>query len=177
MTAARRPTMIETEKDGVLPFQTWFVRHRAEPRVTKVRFEGSPAPAAGVLDAIARAEVVLIGPSNPYVSIDPILTLPGVREAIAAKAVVLVSPIVHGAAIKGPLARMIGDLAGEDATPHAIARHYARAGTKVRGIVVEHGDEGGAYEVPVRGASTIMKTRADSAKLAREVLSFAAEVA
>jgi LPPG:FO 2-phospho-L-lactate transferase len=165
-------TMIETKAHGTLPFQTWFVGHRA-PDVARVRFEGSPPPAPGVLEAIAEAELVVIGPSNPYVSIDPILSLAGVREAILARPLVALSPIVRGEAVKGPLAKMITDLAGEAPTPGAIARHY---GPRLRAIVVERGDEAAVDvrgELRVFGAETIMRTRSDSARLAREILSFA----
>jgi LPPG:FO 2-phospho-L-lactate transferase len=167
-------TIVHTTTHGPLPFQIWFVRHRAEPPVERVEFQGSPPAAPGLIDAIARAEVVIIGPSNPYVSIDPIFSLPGVRDAVFARPVVAVSPIVHGAAVKGPLARMIVDLAGEAASPAALVRHY---GAGLRGMIVERGDEGSVREIPVRAADTIMKTRADSARLAREVLDFAEELA
>lgn len=167
-------TIVHTTTHGPLPFQTWFVRHRAEPPVKAVRFEGAPPAAPGILEAIAKADVVVIGPSNPYVSVDPIFSLPGVRDAVFARPVVAVSPIVHGAAVKGPLAKMIVDLAGEEPTPASIVRHY---GPKLRGIVVERGDEASVRETRVLGADTVMKTRADSARLAMEVLSFAKELA
>jgi LPPG:FO 2-phospho-L-lactate transferase len=166
-------TIVHTKTHGALPFQTWFVRHRAEPSVVRVSFEGAPPAAEGVLEALAQAELVILGPSNPYVSIDPILSLPGVREALFARPVVAVSPIVHGEAVKGPLARMIADLAGEPPSPAAIVRHY---GPRLRGIVVERGDEAAIHEPRVLAADTIMRTRADSARLAREVLSFAEEL-
>src|SRR5262249_17858045 len=111
-------TMIDTREHGTLSFQDWFVRHRA-PEVRAVRFEGSPPPAPGVVAAIEAADLVIIGPSNPYVSIDPILSLPGVRAAIEARSVTMgetpmpparpviaVSPIVGGRAVKGPLGSM-----------------------------------------------------------------------
>ncbi len=130
-----------------------------------------------MLEAIERADLVIIGPSNPYVSVDPIFSIAGVREAVFARPVVALSPIVHGAAVKGPLARMIVDLAGAAASPAAIVAHYAAGGAGLRGIVVERGDEDSVEGIPVRGTDTIMKTRADSAKLAREVLAFAQELA
>jgi LPPG:FO 2-phospho-L-lactate transferase len=164
-------TMIETTGDGTLPFQEWFVRRRAAPSVRKVHFEGGRTPAPGVLDAIAACDVVIIGPSNPYVSIDPILVLDGVREALMARRVVAVSPIVGGAAIKGPLATMIKDLEGTPASAGAVARYY---GELVRAMVVETGDEGSVTSIPVLGASTIMRSRDDRLRLAREVLTFAA---
>jgi LPPG:FO 2-phospho-L-lactate transferase len=162
-------TMIETASDGALPFQEWFVRRRAEPRVRAVRFEGARAPAAGVIEAIDASDLVVVAPSNPYVSVDPILAMAGVREAIARRPTVAVSPIVAGAAIKGPLATMIRDLAGEEPSPGAIVRHYRGL---VRAMVVERGDEASVVGVPVRGTSTVMRSRDDRARLAREVLAF-----
>lgn len=170
MSDATCRTMIETRDHGVLPFQQWFVKHRA-PAVKAVRFEGHAPPAPGIIDAIANADVVILGPSNPYVSIDPILSRAGVKDAVLARPVVALSPIVHGEAVKGPLAQMIGDLAGEAPTPAAIAKHY---GPRLAGLVVERGDEAAAGNLAkVLGADTIMRTRADSARLAREILSFA----
>ncbi len=173
MTDAPRATWIETAEHGSLPFQEWFVRHRA-PAVRSVRFVGAPEPSSGVLEALAGAELVVVGPSNPYVSIDPILTLPGVREAMAGKPVVAVSPIVGGLAVKGPLAEMILALAHEEPAPAAIARHY---GPLLSGMVIEEGDEPGLEGVPVLSTRTIMSQREDSLRLARELLSFAERLA
>jgi LPPG:FO 2-phospho-L-lactate transferase len=166
-------TMIETVSDGTLAFQEWFVRRRAQPVVRAVRFDGRPAPAPGVIAAIDACDVVLVGPSNPYVSIDPIVSLPGVREALARKPVVAVSPIVGGHAVKGPLAEMIPALAGEAPTAGAVARHY---GGLLAGVVVERGDEASVAGVPVYATATVMGDRADRTRLAREVLAFAAEL-
>ena len=166
-------TMIDTEAEGTLSFQDWFVRHRAAPRVRAVRFEGDPPPAPAVLPALRAADLVIFGPSNPYVSIDPILTRPGVRDALEGRTVVAVSPIVGGRAVKGPLGTMIPELTGQVATAGAIAAHY---GSLLAGLVVERGDEG-SVSTPgapaVFATDTIMKTRADSLRLAREVLAFA----
>jgi LPPG:FO 2-phospho-L-lactate transferase len=170
MSDQKVATMMETASDGVLPFQQWFVRRRAEPTVRGVRFEGGRDPAPGVLDAIAACDLVVMGPSNPYVSIDPILAMRGVREALAQKPVIAVSPIVGGAAIKGPLATMIRDLRGEAPSPGAIVRHYAGL---VRAIVVEHGDEASVDGAKVFATSTVMRSRDDRLRLAREVLAFA----
>jgi LPPG:FO 2-phospho-L-lactate transferase len=167
-------TMIETANDGTLPFQEWFVRRRAEPAVRAVRFEGGHTAAPGVVDAIADCDVVVIGPSNQYVSVDPILQLDGVREAIARKPVVALSPIVGGAAVKGPLATMIRDLTGEAASAGAVAAHY---GGLLRAMVVESGDEATVRGMPVLGTATVMRSREDRLRLAREILDFCAEVA
>jgi LPPG:FO 2-phospho-L-lactate transferase len=169
-------TMIDTEADGTLPFQEWFVRRRTAPVVKRVWFDGTRAPAPGVIEAILAADVCLIGPSNPYVSVDPILAMDGVRAALAERPVVALSPIVGGCAVKGPLAEMICALRGEDPSAGAIVRHYQGL---VRGIFVEGGDEAEARAAgcAVRGGRTIMTSRAESLRLAREVLDFAATVA
>lgn len=167
-------TMIETVGEGTLPFQQWFVKRRTEPVVRAVRFDGGRTPAPGVLGAITACDVIVFGPSNPYVSVDPILCLDGVREAIGRKAVIAVSPIVGGAAVKGPLATMIQQLAGDAPSPGAVARHYRGL---VRAMVVERGDEATVTGIPVLGASTVMRSRDDRARLGREVLAFAAMVA
>jgi LPPG:FO 2-phospho-L-lactate transferase len=174
MADAPVSTMIETEGEGTLPFQQWFVRRRAEPRVRGVRFDGTRTPAPAAMEALAACDLVIVGPSNPYVSIDPILTLDGVRDAIARKPVVAVSPIVGGAAIKGPLATMIRDLAGLEPSAGAVARHY---GSLLRGMVVERGDESTVAGIRVQGTSTIMRSRDDRLRLARDVLAFGAEAA
>jgi LPPG:FO 2-phospho-L-lactate transferase len=174
MADAARRTMIDTAEHGTLSFQEWFVRHRAAPRALRVRFEGTTVPAPEVLGALADADVVVIGPSNPYVSVDPILGLDGVRDAAFTRPLVALSPIVRGAAVKGPLAEMIRGLAAEEPSPAAVARHYAPA---LRGMVVERGDEWSAEGVRVLGTETLMRTRDDSVRLAREVLAFAERLA
>ncbi len=99
---------------GELEFQTYFVKRRARDRVTAIRFEGAAeaAPAPGLLDAIAKAEAVILCPSNPFISIGPILAVPGIREALQRKRekVAAISPIVGGRAIKGPAAKMMKSL-------------------------------------------------------------------
>ena len=163
-----RPTLIDTV-DGTLDFQDWLVRRRGAPVATAVRSTGPSAPSPAVLAAIAAADVVVIGPSNPYVSIDPILALDGVRAALARRPVIAVSPIVGGRAVKGPLAAMIGQLAGCAPSPEAIAAHYADL---LHGLVIEGGDpvpDG----VPVLAEATVMTTPDDRARLARAVLAFA----
>jgi LPPG:FO 2-phospho-L-lactate transferase len=159
------PTMIECD-EGTLHFQEWFVRRRAQPRVSRVYTAGQPRANPLVLRALDEADLILIGPSNPYVSIDPILSLPGVRSLISRKRVVAVSPIVGGRAVKGPLAEMIPALAGAPASAAAIARHYPFLG----GIVVEHGDDA---PLAALRTSIVMRDRGDRRRLAAEVLAFA----
>ena len=96
---------------GELEFQTYFVKRRARDRVTAMRFEGASeaAPAPGLLDAIANAEAVILCPSNPFISIGPILAIPGIRAALERRRdnVAAISPIVGGRALKGPAAKML----------------------------------------------------------------------
>jgi LPPG:FO 2-phospho-L-lactate transferase len=167
-------TLIDTTSGESLPFQDWFVRLRCAPAVARVRFAGTPPAAPAVLPALEEAELVVFGPSNPYVSIDPILSLPGVRAACARRPVVAVSPIVGGQAVKGPLASMMAQLTGGAASAGAIVRHY---GGLLRGLVVERGDEAGVSGAAVLASDTIMRTRDDSLRLAQKVLAFAESLA
>lgn len=164
-----RPTWLDTFELGELPFQRWLVEHRA-PRVRAVQLRGDARASDQVLHALAEADLVLIGPSNPYVSIDPMLTLAGVRESLSGKCVVAVSPIVGGRAVKGPLAEMIPTLGGREPSPGAIVEHYQGL---LSGIVVERGDEDAVKSVPSHATATVMGGKADRLRLAREVLAFA----
>jgi LPPG:FO 2-phospho-L-lactate transferase len=113
-TDDRLRTKIQTT-DGELDFQEWFVRRRHADRVDGVRFEGAEAsrPAPGVVEAIAEADVVVIAPSNPFVSIRPILAVPGIEEALRERRVAAISPLVGGKAVRGPLAEMMASLGHE----------------------------------------------------------------
>jgi LPPG:FO 2-phospho-L-lactate transferase len=139
-----------TTPAGELDFQTWFVARRHADEVTAVRYEGAEEarPAPGVLEAIAAAEVVFLAPSNPFVSILPILAVPGVREALAGKRVVAVSPLVAGRALRGPLAAMMASL-GHEPGVRGIAAVYEGIATD---IVVDPADAGelpGAVVAPI----------------------------
>lgn len=119
---------IVTTARGELDFQSWFVGRRHADPVLGVRFEGGEAasPAPGVLEALAAADRVLIAPSNPFVSIDPILAVPGLRAAVVARRAdaAAVSPIVGGRALRGPLAEMLSGL-GHESSALGVARLYA----------------------------------------------------
>jgi LPPG:FO 2-phospho-L-lactate transferase len=117
-------TWLETPA-GVFPFQEWFVARRHRDEVDGVRFVGDAAPAPGVLDALAQADAILIAPSNPYVSIQPILAVDGIRDALRDRRApcVAVSPLIGGRAVKGPADRMLARLAG-GTTPAHVARCY-----------------------------------------------------
>jgi LPPG:FO 2-phospho-L-lactate transferase len=170
-------TMIDTAQ-GTLTFQRWLVQQRGQLDATRVWFrrerDAAHTPASpALLAALDAAHLVLIGPSNPYVSIDPILQCSGVRERVARLPVIAVSPIVHGRAVKGPLARMLATLSQAEATAAAIADHY---GELLAGFVGEAGDVLPSDRLPCHATQTVMATRDDSLHLARAVLSFAEQV-
>jgi LPPG:FO 2-phospho-L-lactate transferase len=170
--------------DGELAFQDYFVRLRCRPRVRGFRFAGEkqarlPQPLADLL-ASGRVRAVVIAPSNPYVSIAPILRVPALARWLAARSVpaIAISPIVGGAAIKGPAAKMMRELR---AVPSAlgIAEHYGRS---VDGWVIDRADA--ALAEPMRAAGhavhvtdTIMRDPASSARLAAEAVGFARSLA
>ena len=161
--------------DGRLDFQEYFVRRRQEPEVRGVEFDGSATaqPTPEVLAAIADADLLVIGPSNPLVSIGPILALPGVRDAVGetSAAVIAVSPIVGGQALKGPADRMLVST-GHEATATGVARLYADIADR---FVVDDADAGLAPEIEALGPvpvvlRTIMRTDAERAALAEDIL-------
>ncbi len=138
VTDDRVPTRVHTADHGTLDFQDYFVRLQCQPRVQGFTFAGAEnaRPAPGVLEALHAAEAVFIAPSNPWVSIDPILAIPGVREAVAARTVVAVSPLIRGQAVKGPAAKMFAEL-GITPSALAVAQHY---GDLVHGLLIDQAD-------------------------------------
>jgi len=162
---------------GWLDFQDYFVRRRCGPTVMELAYDGAAAARAQA-DALAalrdpRLRAVVICPSNPFISIDPILAVPGMREAIAncTAPVVAVSPIISGRAIKGPTAKMMTEL-GLAVNATAVARHY---GDLLDGYVIDRADgaEAAALGIPVTMAHTLMTTLDDREQLARHVLAAA----
>lgn len=163
---------------GELAFQEYFVRRRHADDVLGVRFEGIEQASApiGVLDAIRSARVIVFCPSNPIVSIGPILAVPGIRDAVLASTApkVAVSPIVGGRALKGPADRMLAGL-GEEVSAYGVAAHYAGL---LSGIVIDTVDAADAPRIEALGmralvTDTVMRDLADRARLARDVVRFA----
>lgn len=168
------PTLVETAA-GQLAFQDYFVRLRCEPVVTGFTFAGieSAQPAPGVLAALAAADLVVICPSNPWVSVAPILALPGVRALLASRKVLAVSPLIAGQAVKGPAAKMYREL-GIPPTALSVARHY---GSLLGGFVLDLLDQELQPAVESLGmhclpTQTLMRTPADRLALARTLLAF-----
>ena len=125
MTNDPVPTIIDTFEMGMLPFQEYFAKHHCEPTIKQVVFQGMEKAQASpeVLEALRACDVVVICPSNPLLSIDPILSLPQIKDILSTKFVVAVSPIIGGKAVKGPLAKMYAEK-GIEPNPYTIAEHY-----------------------------------------------------
>jgi LPPG:FO 2-phospho-L-lactate transferase len=174
-------TMVQVRETGqILPFQHYFVRQRCEPQVSGFHFAGietaRPNPAFLQLLADPELVVVIICPSNPFISIDPILQLPGVGQALrnCPAPIIAVSPIIGGMAVKGPTAKMMGELE-MPVTAAAVADYY---GNLLDGYILDRQDGGEAdnIAVPVKLTKTLMESLDDREQLAREVLTFAQEL-
>jgi LPPG:FO 2-phospho-L-lactate transferase len=173
-------TVLETDA-GTLSFQEYFVRDQCRPAVGKIRFEGAAAsrPTVEVLGALSAPDLagVIICPSNPWLSIDPILAVPGMREALlSAKApIIAVSPIVAGKAIKGPAAKIMREL-GLDVDTRAIAEHYRGL---IAGMVIDREDAGleAGLSTEALVTNTVMHTVEDKIELARACLGFCGRLA
>lgn len=166
---------VVTTGEGDLPFQRYFVERRCDPSVSAIRFEGATTARAapGVVEAITdpATDAILIAPSNPYLSVDPILALPEIRSALEKRTapVVAVSPIVGGKAVKGPTAKLMAEL-GVPVSPAAIASHYAGI---IDGMLVDERDEAGDIGIETGVADTLMITLADRIRVAEAVLALA----
>jgi LPPG:FO 2-phospho-L-lactate transferase len=152
-TDDRLRTWISTPA-GEFPFQEWFVARGHRDEVDGVRFDGEASPAPGVLEAIDAADAILVAPSNPYVSIAPILAVEGVRDALERRRVpcVAISPLIGGRAVKGPADRMLARMAG-GTTPAHVAGCYAGL---IDALVIDESDEPNA-DVPTIVTRTLMR--------------------
>ena len=167
-------TIVNTD-EGELAFQEYFVHRHCEPRVKSFRFDGieKANAAPGVIDAIKQADAIIICPSNPWVSIAPILAVPGIRSEMEAKKVIAVSPIIGGQAVKGPAAKMFDEL-GIQPSALAVAEQYRGL---VNGYIFDKIDsqlEADVQRLNMRAfvTNTLMKTSDDRKHLAEDVLNF-----
>ena len=180
MTDAEVLTVVQTD-EGELAFQEYFVRRGWQPRIRSVKFRGieNAQPTQAVVAALRAADIILLGPSNPFVSLDPILALPAIRRMLTASRAprVAVSPIVAGQAIKGPAAKMMREL-GLEVSPFAVANHFRDFLT---GFVLDRQDEQHeariAGQLGMRTLATDIIMQHDQARiqLARRVLQFASQ--
>jgi LPPG:FO 2-phospho-L-lactate transferase len=177
------PTIVISDQ-GELPFQEYFVRRKCKPAVSGFRFKGidSAQSANGVIEAIQQAEILVICPSNPWVSIDPILAVPGIKGVIRNRLktgktkygkTIAVSPIIGGEAVKGPAAKMYQELGIEPSAVN-VARHY---GNLIDGFVFDRIDFKLEKRIRKMGlatlcTNTLMNTSPDRERLAREILDF-----
>lgn len=170
-------TMVQTDA-GEMAFQEYFVRRGWQVPVRGLRFAGAETanPAPAMLSSLATTQAIILCPSNPFLSIDPILALRGVREALQrARPVVAVTPIVGGEALKGPAAKMMAEL-GLEVSPVTVAAHYQDF---LDGFILDAVDAPLAARIERLGpralvADTVMRTPDDRTRLAREVMAFAA---
>ncbi len=161
------PTMIDTVEYGILPFQEYFVRYRWQPTVRRIILENTARPTVAALAAIESADLIVICPSNPLLSVEPILKI-GFREALAKRRApcIAISPLVGGQAIKGPAAKLMTEL-GLESSANGIAHYY---GDLIDGLMVQTGDSVDA----VAGqraifADIVMHSISDRARLAQEL--------
>lgn len=170
-------TLVHTD-EGDLPFQHYFVRRRCEPVVMDLSFVGAERAhmLPAVAHALATAQAIVFCPSNPYLSLDPILSIPGMRRRIedAPAPKVAVSPIVGGAAIKGPAAKMMREM-GQMVSPLTVTDHFAGL---LDGFVMDNRDAAlrDAVGMPTLVTDTFMTDAASKTRLAQTVLDFAAQL-
>jgi LPPG:FO 2-phospho-L-lactate transferase len=172
-------TVLDTDQ-GPLNFQEYFVRERWQPVVRDIRFEGSEnaKPSEAVIAALEQASMIVIGPSNPFLSIDPILSVPGIRERIEGASVprVAISPIIAGKAVKGPTAKMMVEL-GIDVSPLGVIDHYRNL---LDGIILDKADSKLRDKIESTGIQTsaqqiLMETQNDKIRLAVTLLHWVEE--
>jgi LPPG:FO 2-phospho-L-lactate transferase len=170
------PTQVHTAQ-GTLPFQEYFVKLQCAPSVTGFEFtnaqDAQPNPALHALLASDSLLAIVICPSNPFISIDPILAVPGLRDALrsACAPVIAVSPVIGGKAVKGPTAKMMDELSLA-VSAQTVAEHY---GDLLDGFVLDYEDAmlADTLALPCRVTSTWMRSDEDKRALAREVMDFA----
>lgn len=173
MTDDKVRTRLLTDR-GWLDFQDYFVRLRCEPVVSELQFQGAGAarPHPGFMAALRdpALEAVVICPSNPFISVEPILAIPGVREALldCSAPIIGVSPIIAGKAVKGPTAKMMTEL-GMDPSAGTVAKRYAEL---LDGYVIDHRDMSQVVSIDAKVllAQTLMTTMEDREALAKIVL-------
>ena len=168
-------TIVHTQEGETLGFQEYFVHQACQPMVKSFEFKGreTAKPIPAVLEGIQDADIVIIAPSNPWVSIDPILSVAGYREAISNKSVLSVSPIIGGKAVKGPAAKMYTEL-GFSPTAATVANHYKDL---LSGFVLDTNDflekqEIERWRIIAFETNILMKDEQDRISLAEEVLRF-----
>jgi LPPG:FO 2-phospho-L-lactate transferase len=175
MTNTSVRTLVETDELGILSFQEYFVKHKFQPTVRSIQFAGirEAAIPPSVTNALESADLIVICPSNPFVSIDPILSIPGMRNLVRQKNVIAVSPLIGGKALKGPAAKLMQEMNLEPSACN-IAKHY---GDLLNGFVLDQMDMEDAEPIRQCGiipleSDILMTGMEGQARLAREVIEF-----
>lgn len=165
------PTLVETD-EGILPFQTWFVQKRWQPVVKQIILPDNIRATRAVVTALEQADLILIAPSNPFVSINPILNVYPVRELLADSAgiVIAVTPIIGGEAVKGPAAKMMQEM-NLPVTPETVVLYYEGL---IDAFVYDERDRGALahLDIPQLCTNTWMQTREDRIRLTQEIIAF-----
>lgn len=173
------PTLIRTKEGEWLGFQDYFVRQECQPEVAEIALLGNrEVPASHlVIRALRESDLVVLAPSNPWVSIDPILALKGVREILLEKPVVAVSPIIQGSALKGPAAKMFKDL-GIQPSALAVRQHYESIldGFIFDNLDAQNAESWEASAIINESCQTIMKDETDKVNLAEAVISLGVRI-
>jgi len=175
MTDDRVSTILRTKEKGELSFQEYFVHQRCKPRVFSIRFEGyeNASPVEESIHAIQEAELIVICPSNPWVSIDPILSIKKIKESLITKKVIAVSPIIQGKTLRGPAAKIFKEM-GIEPSAVAVLRHYKKL---ISGFIYDKQDIHLENQIKQEGIisraiNTIMHTPESKMKLAQEIVDF-----
>ncbi len=175
MTDDKVATILLTANMEKLSFQEYFVHRQCQPIIKSINFSGigKAEPAPAIIDSIEEAGLVVICPSNPWVSIDPMLNIKGIRKALMEKKVIALSPIIQGKALKGPAAKMFFEL-GIEPSAEAVANHYKGL---IRGFVFDKLDFDLKSKIDQTGiisftTDTIMQNKSDKIRVAKEIVKF-----
>lgn len=180
MTNSIVRTMVNTKELGKLVFQEYFVKHKFQPQVTSIDLEGilSAHPTNEVETALASCDLVIICPSNPFVSIYPIISVPGMQFLLQNKPVIAVSPIIDGKAVKGPAAKMFSEL-GMTPSSYNVAKFYRGL---IQGFILDNADETDVHLIDQWGiismvTDTLMVDLDSQIRLAQRVINFGSTLA
>ena len=175
MSDQKVATIVCTIDYGDLHFQDYFVKNKCKPEIKGFRFDGinNAEPAPGVINSIEQADVIVICPSNPWVSIDPILKIDKILPSLRQKSIIAISPIINGKSIKGPAAKMYSEL-GIQPSALAIAEHYKKL---IKAIVIDDQDVSLAKDITDLGiipfiTNIIMNTSEDKQNFGKDVLNY-----
>jgi LPPG:FO 2-phospho-L-lactate transferase len=165
------PTLIESD-DGIRSFQVWFVKEQWQPPVRRIHLPADIKASPRVMSILEQADAVVIAPSNPFVSIEPILNVYPIREMVTdlPRVVVAITPIIGDQAVKGPAAKMMAEQ-GMPVSARAVAEYY---GELLDGFVYDRQDKGqlDGLEIACLGVDTLMRERPDRVRLAQDVMAF-----